>query len=235
MSWPDHAGAAALHQLGEVGIVILGPGQDDLAAEVLLLVRFTGLHLFGGLTQIGENQVLRTCQRDQLNHMKLITGNGGIVQLAVASDLVDEAADLVVLLDGGHDCLVGGVNAEMSLQLVEDVGTQLITEVFIGNLIVFEGDVAEGAEEVIVVDDAHVLDGVKVLLFQMLLETAGCAAGRSQSDREAAGQVEKYFRHEVAGIATCALAIGFGLFDKVVVGFLKQILKVDQVFEISHR
>ena len=210
--------------------------------------------------------------------MELITGNGGVVQLAVASDLVDQAADLVVLLDGGHDCLVGGVNAEMSLQLVEDVGTQLITEVFIGNLIVFEGDVAEGAEEVIVVDDAHVLDGVKVLLFQMLLETAGCgaglgcelgieevvatlksalqqapckvadagghvvgrnvrgcAAGRSQSDREAAGQVEKYFRHEVAGIATCALAFGFGLFDKVVVGFLKQILKVDQVFEISHR
>ena len=32
-----------------------------------------------------------------------------------------------------------------------------------------------------------------------------------------------------------ALSLGFGLFDKVVVGFLKQILKVDQVFEISHR
>ena len=66
-------------------------------------------------------------------------------------------------------------------------------------------------------------------------DVRGCAAGCSQTDREAAGQVEKHFRHEVAGIANCALAFGFCLLDKVVVGFLKQILKVDQVFEISHR
>ena len=63
----------------------------------------------------------------------------------------------------------------------------------------------------------------------------GSAAGCSQTDGEAAGQVEKYFRHEVTGVANCALAFGFCLLDKVVVGFLKQILKVDQMFEISHR
>ena len=66
-------------------------------------------------------------------------------------------------------------------------------------------------------------------------DVGGSAARRSQSDGEAAGQVEKYFRHEVAGVADRALALGFRLLDKVVVGFLKQILKVDQMFEISHR
>ena len=61
------------------------------------------------------------------------------------------------------------------------------------------------------------------------------AARRSQAYREAAGQVEKYFRHEITCIAYCALALGLSLLDQLVVGFLKQILKVDQVLEISHR
>ena len=63
----------------------------------------------------------------------------------------------------------------------------------------------------------------------------GYTARRSQTDRKATGQVEKYFRHEITCIADCALAIGFRLFDKVVIGFLKQILKKDQMLEISHR
>ena len=61
------------------------------------------------------------------------------------------------------------------------------------------------------------------------------AARRAQTHREAAGQVEKHFRHEVAGVADGSLAILLSLLYQFVVGFLKQILKVDQMFEISHR
>ena len=48
-------------------------------------------------------------------------------------------------------------------------------------------------------------------------------------------EVEKNFRHEIAGVADSALALGLGLLDKIVVGFLKQILKVDKMLEIFHR
>ena len=274
----DHQGAAALDELGEVGVIVLGAGQNHLAAEVLLVVGLAGLHLLGSLPQVGQNQFLGADQAHQLDHMELIAGDGGVIQLAVVADLVDEAADLVVLLDGLDQRFVGNVDAEVLMQGLQNVGAQLSLVVLIADLVVFEGDVGKLAEEVVVVDDAHILDGVEMLLLQVLLEAAGGRAGlgahlgvkevvaaleralqqragvvadtagevvgrdvggsaarRSQSDGEAAGQVEKYFRHEVAGVADCALAFGFRLFDKVVVGFLKQILKVDQMFEISHR
>ena len=272
------AGAAALHQLGEIGIVVLGAGQDDLAAELLLQIGLAGLELLRGLPQIGQNQVLGTCQRHQLDHMELIAGDGGVVQLAVVADLVDETGNLVLLLDSGADRIVRHVDAEVVVQLAQHVHAQLLGEMLIADLVVFEGDVGKAAEEIIVVDDAHILDGIQVLLLQVLLETAGggaglgchlgvqeveaalqsalhqascivtyarghivgrdvggCAARRSQADGEAAGQVEKDFRHKIAGIADGAFSLGLGLLDQVVVGFLKQILKVDQMLEIFHR
>ena len=58
---------------------------------------------------------------------------------------------------------------------------------------------------------------------------------RCSAHREAAGQVEKYFRHEIAGIADGVFPLGLRLLDKRVVGFLKQILKVDQVLEIFQK
>ena len=53
--------------------------------------------------------------------------------------------------------------------------------------------------------------------------------------RGALRRTERYFRHEITGVADRSLALGLGLLDKIVIGFLKQILKVDQMFEISHR
>ena len=274
----DDAGAAALDELGEIGIVVLGAGQDHLAAELLLQVGLAGLHLLGSLTQVGQDQILGTRQGDQLDHVELIAGDGWVVQLAVVADLVDETGDLVLLLDGLADGLVGDVDAEVIVQRLQHMGTQLGGKVLIGNLVVLEGDVGKLAEEVVVVDDAHIVDGVEVLLLQMLLEAAGggaglgghlgveevvaalqcalhqasgvmadtgghvvgrdvggCAARRSQSDREAAGQVEKYFRHEITGVAHRAQAVLLGLLDQLVIGFLKQILKVDQMLEIFHK
>ena len=207
--------------------------------------------------------------------MELIAGDRRVVQLAVLADLVDQAADLVVLLDGLENGFVGDVDAEILVQRLEDVGAQLGLEVVVAVLRVLEGDVGEGAEEVVVVDNAHILDGIEVLLLQVLLEAAGgraclgahlgveevvaalksalqkgacvvadasgqvvgrnvrrSAARRSQADREAAGQVEKYFRHEVAGVANGSLSVGLALLDKFVVRFLKKILKIDEMLKI---
>ena len=164
------------------------------------------------------------------------------------------------------------------MQRLEHVRAELLTEVGVAVLVVLERNVGEFAEEIVVVDDAHVLDGVKVLLLEMLLEAAGAgarlrrhlsveeveaalkspfqkascvvadtrghvvgrnvggsAARRTQTNCKAAGQVEKNFRHEIAGVTYSVLAVGLGLLDKLVVGFLKQILKVDKMLEIFHR
>ena len=66
-------------------------------------------------------------------------------------------------------------------------------------------------------------------------DVGGCAARRSQSDGEAAGQVEKHFRHEITGVADRVQALFLALLDQLVIGFLKQILKVDQMLEIFHK
>ena len=195
-----------------------------------------------------------------------------IVQLAVLADLVDEAADLVVVLDGLAKRLIGDVDAEMLVQRLEHVGAQLGLEVLIAVLVVFERDVGELAEEIVVVDNAHILDGIELLLLEVFLKTAGGGAGlgahlrvkevvaalertlqqragvvadttgqiigrdvggraarRSQTDGEAAGQVEKHFRHEVAGVADGPLSVGLALFDERVVRLLKKILKIDEM------
>ena len=61
-----------------------------------------------------------------------------------------------------------------------------------------------------------------------------CAVGRSQTNGEAAGQVEKHFRHEVAGIADGTKSLSLCLLHQLVVGFLEQVLKVNQVLKVSH-
>ena len=183
-----------------------------------------------------------------------------------------------MLLNGLHQRLIGHVDAQVVMQLAQHMGSQLIPVVVIGDIGFFEGDVDKLAEEIVIVDDAHILHGVQVLLLQMLLEAAGSGAGlgghlgiqeveaalqgalqkaagivaharghvvgcdirgstagRSQPHREAARQVEKHFRHEIAGIADGVFSLRLGLLHQLIVGFLKQILKVDQVLEIFHR
>ena len=182
-----------------------------------------------------------------------------------------------MLLNGLHQRPVRHVDAQIVMQLAQHVVAQLIPEVFIGNFGFLERNVDKLAEEIVIVDDAHILHGIQVLLLQMLLEAAGggaglgshlgiqevvaalqgalqqaagivadtgghvvggdirgSTAGRSQPHREAARQVEKHFRHEIAGIADGEFSLRLGLLHQLIVGFLKQILKVDQVLEIFH-
>ena len=99
--------AAALDELGEVGVVVLGTGKDDLAAERPAVVGLAGLELLGGLAQVGEDKALRADLADKLDDVELIAGDGGVIKLAVVADLVYQAADLIVALDGLHDGLIG--------------------------------------------------------------------------------------------------------------------------------
>ena len=68
----DDFGAAAFDQLGELGIIILRAGQNDLAAERALLIGLAGLELLSRFLQHGEDQILRADLRAELDHMELV-------------------------------------------------------------------------------------------------------------------------------------------------------------------
>ena len=105
--------------------------------------------------------------------MELVARDRRIVELAIVADLTDQRAHFVLLAHRLHDRLARDVDPETLVQRLKHVGFELVAVVLVGNLVVLEGDVGEGAEKVVVVDDAHVLHRVEMLLLQMLLETAG--------------------------------------------------------------
>ena len=56
-----------------------------------------------------------------------------------------------------------------------------------------------------------------------------CAPRRSQSYCEAARQIEEDFRHEIASVSETQIAVFLALAHKLIIGFLQQVLKVDQM------
>ena len=79
--------------------------------------------------------------------MELRAGDRGVIELAEVSDLRDDVADLVVRLDRGAQSFVGRVDAEVLVQLVENVLLQRGGEVLNAVLILLERDVRKGNEE----------------------------------------------------------------------------------------
>ena len=59
-------------------------------------------------------------------------------------------------------------------------------------------------------------------------------SGRSQTDGEAAGQVQQNLRHEVAGVTQRLQTLFLRLANQRVVGLFQQFFKCDQVFQVSH-
>ena len=195
MAVGNDEGTAALDELGEIGVVVLGAGEHDLAAPGRLLVGFALLHFLGGVAQHGENEVLRADEGAQLDDLELITRDGRVVELAVAADLLDELADLVVLLDSLADGLVGGVDAELLVQRIQNVILKLRDEVIDSVLGLLERDVGEVHEEVRVLDDVHVT--------QVLLEAAGDGAGLSRhlGVKEVVAALERALEEAAAVVA----------------------------------
>lgn len=262
-----HQCAAALDQLGEVRVVVLAAGQQHLAAVGGLGVRLAGAQLLQRLPQLVDDEVLGTGQRHQIDHMELVPGDGGVVQLAVVSDLLHDAAQLVVALDGLENGLVRRVHAVVIVEEIHHMRLQLRLVVVdaVGGL--FEGHVGELALELLVLDDIHPLQmlleptgdstrlrgqlriqEVEAALQRPLQQAAsvvtgtgrhvvGChvrrgTAGSAQTHRDAAGQIQQHLRHKVAGIAQRQLSVTFRLLDQIVVGLLKQVLEVNQVFQV---
>ena len=60
------------------------------------------------------------------------------------------------------------------------------------------------------------------------------AARRAQPDAEAALQVEQDLGHEIAGVSQGPFPLGLRLLHEGVVGLLEQVLKEDQVLQVSH-
>ena len=60
------------------------------------------------------------------------------------------------------------------------------------------------------------------------------AARRAQPDAEAALEVEQYLRHKIAGVSQGPFPLGLRLLHEGVVGLLEQVLKEDQVLQVSH-
>ena len=147
----------------EVRVVVFGAGHGHLAAKFLFKVRLAGLHFLRRLPQVGQDKLLGAAHAHQNYDRKFIAGDGGHIQLAVITYLVDKGADLVVLLYRFEQGLVRGVHPEAGLQLIQHMGPQLLPVVLIAVLIVLEGHVYEAAEEIVIVDDAHILHEMTVI------------------------------------------------------------------------
>ena len=158
----DNQSAAALDELGEVVVVDLGADDGDSRTVGVDLVGFALSQLLQRLAQVGQNQALGTRVGDQVEHMELIAGDDGVVRLAHLGDLGEDPADLVMLLNGFADGLIGGVDAELFGQLVEHVDAHLLDigiQRIVGDL---EGDVTVGHKEVgrlVDPEDLEVLHG----------------------------------------------------------------------------
>lgn len=99
--------------------------------------------------------------------MELRAGDRGLIELAEFADLRDDVADLVVRLDRGAQSFVGRVDAEMFVQLVENVLLQRGGKVFDAVLVLFERNIREGDEEFFVLNEVRQLG-------KMLLKSGRC-------------------------------------------------------------
>ena len=152
--------AAALDELGELRIVDLGADYRNAGTERRLLVGLALLQLLQGLTQVRQDESLRTGVGNEVDDVELIAGDDGVLCLAHLCHLGDDGADLVVLCDCLTDSGVGGVHTVDLGQLVEHMDTHLLdvgVESVVGD---FVGDVAVGHEEVGLLVD---LQDLKVL------------------------------------------------------------------------
>ena len=117
--------AAAFDKLGEVGIVDFASDDCNSCAEPGLGIGLTGFELFEGLLQVGENKSLRAGERNEVQYMILIAGDDGVFSLAHIADLGEDLAYFIVLFDCLADSLIGSVDAELLLQVIQNVDLHL--------------------------------------------------------------------------------------------------------------
>ena len=102
----DDHGAAALNELSEAGVIVLGAREHDLAAEPGLWVRLTRTQLLSCLAQVRKYQILWTYQRHELYDVELIARYYRVVEFTVVAYLFYQAAYFVVLGNSFQQSLV---------------------------------------------------------------------------------------------------------------------------------
>lgn len=82
---------------------------------------------------------MRAGEADELNNVKLVSGDGRILKLPEIADLGDDTADLVVLLNSGKHGLFGGIDAAFG-KLVYNLKPELCLVIIDGVIIILQGD-----------------------------------------------------------------------------------------------
>ena len=115
---------------------------------------------------------MRAYLADEVDDVELVAGDVRVLALAEIADLGDDAADLVVILNGLAHCGVGHVHAKAVLELIDDLELELSLVVVEVGLVALHGRVDLSDEE------AGVLYGVdeEEVLFHTLHGGAGFGA-----------------------------------------------------------
>ena len=145
----DHR-AGVFDHAGHVEVIDLGTDEGHTAAIPRLSVDFSLLDLCQRLLQVREDLALRAAVSNQVEDVEFITGDGRVLQLAHIADLGDDLADLVVLLDGLAQRLVGRIHAVGLGQHVQEAVADLLDVVLEGVVLDFVRDVAVGNEHLLV-------------------------------------------------------------------------------------
>ena len=156
----DH-GPGHLQHLRELRVVYLGAGDHDPRAEPGLRLRLARFELLQCLAQEGQDEVLRAGQARELHDVELVARDDGVFRLAQRAHLRYDAAQLVVLRDGGAQALLREVHAVGLAQGFEDLLLHLAAVVADVPLAAVYRHVDAGDEELLLRDEAAVF---KVLL-----------------------------------------------------------------------
>ena len=104
---------------------------------------------------------MRAHLADELDDVELVAGDAGVIRLAEIADLGDDAADLVMVINGAAHSLLGGVDTVFLVQLVHDLELELRLVVIEIGLVALHGRVDLRDEELLIL---HRVDEEEMLL-----------------------------------------------------------------------
>ncbi len=149
----DHQRPAALDELRQVRVVDLGAHNRHAGAPGVLPVGAAVLQLLQRLAQVRQDLALGTDVGHEVDDVELVAGDDRVRALAHLADLLNDAADLVVLGHRAADGRVRGVRPEDLRQPVQHAHPHLPGVTGQGVVGDLEGHVAVGHKEFRIVVD----------------------------------------------------------------------------------
>ena len=112
----DDERAGFLDEGDELRVVDLRADEHDLRAELFLCVRLAGFELLKGLAELFNDEVLGADVGHEREDVELVACDGRVFELAEFTDLGNEPADFIVLVDRFADGGVGDIDAVVFVQ-----------------------------------------------------------------------------------------------------------------------